>query len=188
MKLLTLIALILFSTSLVASPLLKKEFTDTFVSHYVNNKCGQNIMNLVRRASGKGVDMSKAKIIKLTGGGYIMQALFARNEGTRLPSPIGDIVFSPGVSPMYFHVVLEKDGLIYDFDYGNQPTVVPVKKYLEKMWLEIPANTGGTIVDKLPYRLKSYEVNLLSAQQYLDDVRFPEDRILSLNDFYHSLR
>jgi len=42
-------------------------------------------------------------------------------------------------SNWYHHIVLlDEDGMVYDFDFTIKPTIVPIDEYIERMFLEEP--------------------------------------------------
>lgn len=121
--------LFLFSATAWAQRTLKEEFHDTYVSGYVAGKCGQNILNLIGRGLDQDLDLKNAKIIEIVNKGFSMfgmvNAEYAR--GNRRDG-------NPDELNWFHHVILEKDGMIYDYDFGTSPSVLPVKAYFEKMF------------------------------------------------------
>lgn len=180
-------ALLLFAHSSFASPELAEEFKSSWVSGYKAGKCGQNVMDLVTRAQAKGIDMSKAKIVNITNDGYIMSVMHRRNSGQLFPEPVNGYRFAPGIHNFYFHVVLENNGLIYDYDFGNEPQIVTADEYLRRMFIEEPVPLPKwTIFDKIKER-EEYKVFFYSAEEYLnqgDEAPAPEIRLI---EYYNSL-
>jgi len=142
----------LFSYSSFANPdyYLEKEFKSTFSTHYVEGRCGDNILGLLSRAESKGIKIENARILEITNKGFslfgLINAEFVR-QSNRAPSE----------NNWYHHVVLEQDGYIFDFDFGNAPTISTVKEYFEKMFLNDIKQKYGHYVGR-EEKLKTYEI------------------------------
>lgn len=191
MKIMTLIliALITLSTSLAQAAGLDQIFASTFYSGYRSGYCGDNVMNLIKRANQDGVDVSRAKIVTIVNKGFtvfgMVNAEYVRNTGKLLAKPTAEgLKFAPGESNWYHHVILELDGEIYDFDFGNVPLVADAQAYFDKMFLEEKTVAqGGKFYAGAEKKLADYEITLLSAQDYLKAVRNPNPVKMTLKDF-----
>lgn len=146
------------------NPELLRQFKNDFKKHYVENQCGSNILGFLRRAESKGVKVQNAHILEITNKGFslfgLINAEFARESGRLNPDSDNDGFRNlPGETNWYHHVVLEMDGEIYDFDFGNNPVVVPVKAYFEKMFLnDKKTSEGGERYIGRDEKLKTYEI------------------------------
>lgn len=170
----------------VASEILKSEFESTFYTHYVEGKCGRNTAALIERALAKGADMTGARVIVVTNDGYHFSTTHRRNAGDKLETPLPGIRFSPGIKNFFFHVLLEKDGLIYDFDFGNEPAVVSLEEYIRRMFWEEPERTQYTGLEPLTAR-RQYNIAFVPYEHYLRELSatgFPQ---LKLGELYESL-
>ncbi|RYZ69191.1 MAG: hypothetical protein EOP05_15220, partial [Proteobacteria bacterium] len=141
MKLIALSFVIVAQGALAHAAFLDQVFASSFISGYRPNHCGANIIALVDRADQAGVDLSRAKVLELRNKGNsvfgMLNAEYARNQGRLLPQPTADgLKFEPGETNWDFHVVLELDGEIFDFDFGNRPLVAKVQDYFDKMFIE----------------------------------------------------
>lgn len=180
--------LLLFTHTAFASPQLAEEFKSTWVSGYKAGQCGQNIMDLLNRAQAKGIDVSNARIVSFNNDGYLLSVMHRRGAGVPLEKPIGDIRSAPGIRNFYFHAVLEKDGLIYDYDFGNEPQIVPIQDYIRRMFWEEPFPKQKYIIyDPLKER-EDYLIEFISAKDYLNGVEKPASETQDLSDFYDSFR
>jgi len=139
-------------------------FIESFNSGYTPRKCGPNITSFVGRLKEKNEDISKAKILIISNKGYslflLINAEFGRNEGIR---PDGR-AYTPGQQNWYHHVILENEGKIYDFDFGNSPEILSVEDYFEKMFLnESENNSHPSHKVGREVKLKDYEIKEFSA-------------------------
>ena len=164
-------------------------FASTFYSGYRDGYCGDNILNLVKRSNEAGADVSRAKILTITNKGTtvfgMVNAEYVRNKGRILtqPTPEG-LKWAPGEANWYHHVVLELDGEIYDFDFGNKPVVAGVQAYFDKMFIdERPKDQGGKFFADPGDKLADYEIETLSAQDYLKRVEKPTRLKMKLKDY-----
>lgn len=142
-----------------ANPALRQEFRQTYTSHYVATKCGDNILGLIGRAENKGIDMSDANILIIENKGFsvfgMVNAEYAR--GIRRDG-------KPSETNWFHHIILEKDGLIYDFDFSNNPEILSVKDYFEKMFLqEKTKEQGGEHYVGRDEKLKTYKITVKPA-------------------------
>jgi hypothetical protein len=142
----------IFSLNTFANPdyYLEKEFKSIFSAQYTEGRCGDNILGLLSRAETKGIKIESARILEITNKGFslfgLINAEFAR-QSNRAPSE----------KNWYHHVVLEQDGYIFDFDFGNMPTIGTVKEYFEKMFLNDVKKEHGHYVGR-EEKLKTYEI------------------------------
>ncbi len=170
-----------------ASPAVVSEFTRTFQSGYREGKCGINIEQLLIRLRDQGVDLGRARVGVITNEGYRFSVIHRRNSGDELlPVPSGDIRFVPGVFNFSHHVVLQYDGNIFDYDFGNEPTVLPLKAYIKKMFWDEPAVADSSVLEKLSERM-DYEISFLPAEEYLKTLSAGDAAKLDLSDFYDAL-
>jgi hypothetical protein len=162
---------------------LTQEFKQTYSSHYVASKCGDNILGLIGRADRKGINMSDAQIIEIENKGLsvfgMVNAEYVR--GIRTDG-------KPSETNWFHHVILEKDGLIYDFDFSNIPEVLSVKEYFEKMFLKEKTRAqGGDQYVGREEKLKNYRITIKPAletyQARQNRQLSPEGETLSLGQY-----
>lgn len=174
---------LLFHSLAFADPELIKMFKDSYTSNYVEGRCGDNITGLATRANEKRLNLNQANVLIIENkGGSLMGMVnveFARNRGRN---------GSPGYMNWFHHVVLEKDGLIYDYDFGSSPQVVKVNQYFDKMFLSDKKGVGSSIDYVNPEeKLKDYEVEILPAIDMLnarrDRVKSPDGKKMRLREY-----
>ncbi len=184
------VVLLLLPSLAAADPILKREFESTYYTHYKEGKCGENTRELAKRALAKGARISSARVYHITNGGYILSTVFRRDSGQRLPSPlitpVGEIRSEPGIKNFYFHVVLEHEGDVYDFDFGNVPEVVSAKDYIRRMFWEEPAITAYTGLEALKWREK-YVVEFIPLESFLEGKALPFEEKTTLKEFFDHL-
>lgn len=178
--------LVLFQLTLsvaFADAELIKMFKDSYTTHYVSGRCGDNITGLVTRADTNRINLNQANILIIENKGFSVMGMvnveYAR--GVRRDG-------KPGPMNWFHHVVLEKDGLIYDYDYGSTPQVVSVKSYFDKMFLSDKKGEGSSIDYVNPdEKLKDYEVEILHSMDMLNArrnrVRTPEGKKMRLRQY-----
>lgn len=165
--------LILFLISLqsIAADLkgISKIFKDTYwTSHYEERFCGKNIEKLVRKAIEARLDLSGAQIIQITdSSGWMfgmVNALQAREGGRLIVPAQTSPERSPGEKNWYFHVVLLVEGKVLDYDFLSQPTINPLKDYLNAMF--IPAQKQSDKDYKMS-KMKGYKIKTYPAEDYI---------------------
>jgi hypothetical protein len=173
-----------------ASPAILKKLTGLFEANfakgYTPGRCGQNIQLFARTAKNSGLDISSGYIVEIVNRGSslfgMVNAELARESGrasgeTRLP----------GESNWEYHAILMYDGRIFDFDFTNEPSVLPASDYFERMFLdENPRPTGGFYIGRQT-KLDEYELTLVTVADFyrkLEDRQHrPQEQNLSLRKF-----
>lgn len=158
---------------------LVEEFKNTFKTHYTEGRCGDNILALLSRAEAKGIKIENARILEITNQGFslfgLINAEFARQ-----------INREPTENNWYHHVILEQDGYILDFDFGNKPVVLTVPEYFEKMFLDDKKVKYGHYIGR-EEKLKTYEILERPAFETIQARRnkkpVPELRKIRLRDY-----
>ena len=137
---------------------LKQLFTTQFVSGYQPKECGRNIMAFVELAAQKQIPMESASILHITNRGQTeLDAVWGlQARGGR------------GAERWIFHVVLESDGLIFDFDYGNSPNPVPTGEYFRTMFLDAKHLPRNSFVRD---PMSDYLVQRVPVSAYLNHLR-----------------
>lgn len=139
---------------------LEAEFREAFFRDYEARKCGQNIRRFLTRVEDKGM-LDGAKVLGIENKGFsyfgLVRAMHTRDTNNRGEMRVTD-------HNWYHHVVLEKDGRIFDFDFGITPTVANSEEYFETMFFEC---------DKVPRerKLDDYQVQVIDAREYLEGDR-----------------
>jgi hypothetical protein len=180
---------LVFQSAFASAASLDEVFSSSYYTHYEAGRCGGNIMALVTRANEARIDVSRAKILQIRNEGFsvfgMLNAEHARDKGRVLAqtTPQG-LRFAPGETNWDFHVVLELDGEIYDFDFGNSPSIAAVDDYFETMFLnDRTKEQGGKFPVEPNAKLKDYRVTVLSAQDYLRGVKNPKETKLTLAEY-----
>lgn len=94
-------------------------FEEIFEVEYKCSYCADNILTLVKAAKHAKLNLGGARVIVIVGDAqFTLLPRAARVAG----------------SEWIYHVVLEVDGRIFDFDYRNVPTSIPVQEYFETMF------------------------------------------------------
>ncbi len=175
---------LLSSSGSLASPPLVRLFSERFHSGYRAGRCADNIEGLLHAARSRGIRLSDAWIIRIENQGFsafgLVNAEHARQAGGRIwesSSP----EFHPGEANWYFHVILLADGLVFDFDYFNAPTVHPVARYFETMFLnESMTPEPGRMNVGRKAKLRDYRLTIEPAR--LSD-ETTEPQVLTLEKF-----
>jgi hypothetical protein len=169
-------------------------FNRTFTTNYVSGRCGENILRLVTDADRAGINFYNAKIIQLENKGFsvfgMLNVEMARESGRLNPAYPASSTFRnlPGERNWYHHVVLEMDGLIFDYDFGNAPKIIPVADYFEQMFLKEKTKAeGGEFYVGREEKLKTYKINIIDAQATLrareQRQRSPEGEVMTLGEY-----
>ncbi len=135
-------------------------FEQRFQTAYAPGRCADNILRLIVAARAAGISLKDSRVLLMEnlGGslfGY-MNVELARDE------------YEPRERQWSYHVVLEHDGMIFDFDYTNQPRVESIATYFERMFLdEDPKPRNGFFVGR-EIKLNEYGFKIYPALTYLE--------------------
>ena len=140
-------------------------FKERFFDNYEANQCGKNIMSFLDAARVENVDASRAQILEITNPGNSVFGMV--NAERARGGPRG-----PQEKNWYHHVILELDCHIFDFDFENEPTVVPLSEYFERMFFkERTGSQSFTFFVGRERKLKEYQVEAIRAPVYYKSSR-----------------
>ncbi len=122
---------------------------------YEERQCGSNIRRLLGRLPES--ELAGAKVLGITNKGFtyfgLVRALHTRDTDREGNPRTTD-------KNWHHHVVLEKDGRIFDFDYGTEALTPTVKEYCDTMFF------SDTKV-KAEKKKTDYELQVIDAREYL---------------------
>lgn len=147
-----------FVPSAAAEPpsVVERTFRESFFEDYQARYCGQNIKHFLTKLPE--AELEGAKVLGIENKGFswfgMVRAMQARDTKGNGEPYVTD-------RNWYHHVVLEKDGKIFDFDYGIVPSTPGVQEYFDKMFFEKDDKVRPA--DKL----KDYELQVIDAREYV---------------------
>jgi len=146
-------------------------FREVFFRGYQERMCGQNIRHFITRFPDPK-QLQGAKVLGIENKGFSYFGM-VRAMNTRDTTFSGELRVTD--KNWHHHVVLEKDGRIFDFDYGIEPQTPTVEEYFDKMFLRC---------DKVrPHeKLKDYQVQVIDAEEYATATKDTSTR-LSFRDY-----
>lgn len=165
----------------------KEIFNDFYYDGYRERFCYQNIVSFIRLLHHKKVDLKKSRLIKITNDGVssfgMVQAEFAR--------PVY-LEKKPKEKNWYFHVILERDGFIYDFDFSNQPEILRTEEYFEQMFLnESDKGLETRMFVKKDKKLNQYLLKITPALEFIksnnSEIEETTSQEMLLKDFLKKL-
>lgn len=146
-----------------ASPQDVERMKQLFATHfaapaiYQPGDCGNNIMSFINLAARSGIDLRDATIIRFKNEGddnFGMVLAYPARNG-RGPG-------APGQRFWDFHVVMDYDGWVFDFDFTNGPLVLKRGQYVPMMFMPPTDDSGASENMVFP----RYLVEALSAGDY----------------------
>lgn len=99
-------------------PALKKLFTENYNSLYRERFCGENIVNFIKLAQERGIDIEGSYALKIVGAGFFETSGFYTRTNPNERAMLG-----------YFHFVFVADNHVIDFDLG-EPLVPSLEDYI----------------------------------------------------------
>ena len=192
-----IVTLLLITSNLLASVQdLTKIFETNFDKHYSYGRCGDNIMRLLAAARKEGIALYSAQIVEIENGGFsvfgMVNAEWVRESGKLNPlREDGGRRNLPGERNWYHHVVLEMDGYIFDYDFGNEPMILTKQEYFSKMFLDEVREGYGTFYVGAEEKKKTYKITLRNAIETLNAreqrTKLPEAPSIWLKDWLNTL-
>jgi hypothetical protein len=173
---------------------LEANFKTSYFSAYEEGRCGDNILGFL--TANRGLGLTDAKVLMIENKGYSVFGMLnverAREAGGMIrPQPARAPFRKEGEKNWYHHVVLLFEGRIYDFDFTNEPVVLPVAQYFEEMFLdeEPQPGYGGFYVGR-DDKLNEYQIEVINGADALDRGRNgnPVTRKFKLGEFLQTVR
>lgn len=140
-------------------------FEKDFYQHYESGKCGQNIMNFIRRHADVVKDWSDAYIIQVKNQGFSLFGLINVEQARQKGRYISENNWEAGNANFHHHVFLDYKGQIVDFDFTNSPSILSKAEYLESMFLN---DVTKPIIGR-SVKLKDYVVEITTVNDFLDN-------------------
>ncbi|MEZ4816193.1 MAG: hypothetical protein R3A80_13485 [Bdellovibrionota bacterium] len=114
------------ASSASCSKKLKKAFTSSFLAHqqggcYQANRCQMNVYYFVKK-NNYSKDSRRYKVLLLT-----------PTKEANIPH-VQSLTRNAYGIPWQYHFILQFDGHIYDFDFGDIPTPISASKYFEAFY------------------------------------------------------
>lgn len=122
---------------------LEKLFKEYFWSDliYQQNECGMNIQRFFKLAHSKKINLDHVYLVRVEDySGSSIEGVTTRQtrEGGCIirPVPTKPPRYEVGLRHFFHHIFMVADNRVYDFDYLNTPTVIPLPEYMLKMFIE----------------------------------------------------
>ncbi len=191
MKHLFLILSFLISSSVTAADLgaLTSLFRKEFNPGYTEGKCGENVQGFVKKAQQLGINIQGVLLLEIEQGGNLY-VYHARSNYSAPGSRVFFHHYAIVVSQNNMH--LDAQDVVFDFDFGNQPRIVPLREYFEAMLMS-PKLHGKPELVKQDFEMGLTKFNVINAQALINSTT-PSQRKsallfkeLKMKDLYPSL-
>lgn len=165
------------STGSNPSPEMISQFEKSFARHYEARQCYDNTRRFLKEATQQSEHTWYLLSVEnkgFTTFGMINAELARNGRG------------SPGESNWYHHVfALDENGFVYDLDFTNHPKVLPLKTYLEEMFLneaECKTPKAGEICAGRERKMSDYVFSLQRAEFPLRGADDPKKKSMSMKE------
>lgn len=193
LRLITLVLILVPQLGLASVEKLTTLFKENFNVLYEQNYCGKNIQAFVELAYARGIDLAPGHVVLITNkgqteidpivgfqareaGGFIPEAekeyVQWTHYGVRYKKPVPPDVRLrfPGVTKWSsHHAIFEYQDVIFDFDFTNEPRVVPTKSYVRAMFFPRSEND---------YLRNRSLLGFFSGENYRDFIRLVKENYL----------
>ncbi|MBL7714218.1 MAG: hypothetical protein JNL01_02045 [Bdellovibrionales bacterium] len=126
---------------------------------YTDGRCGPNVTRFIDILKNKRINIRGLQIVEIKDRGLSSlegaHPYLARGRGSlQRNGPCAERgTRAPGEAEWFHHVILTADGMVFDFDYTNNPTVVTLNEYFITMFL--PPEARGD-VERISRSLGNY--------------------------------
>lgn len=145
--------------SLRCKTLFEIRFEEEFKNRktYCAGYCDENIYTFLAKLQTEGINISQAQVLIVLYDSTLTDLANSYTKRSLKPQKAR----SPEAAPLgwTYHVILQVEGRIYDFDYGRQAMAPSLKDYFNSMWV-------GT----MPFSfnpLERIKMRAIPAQEYL---------------------
>lgn len=166
MKHVLLVFCLLISFSVTAADLvaLRSLFQKEFNFGYTEGKCGENVEKFVKKAQQKGINIQGVLLLEIEQGGDLY-VYHARSNHSAPGSRVFFHHFAIVVSQN--NMKLDSKDVVIDFDFGNHPRIVPLRKYFETMLMSTKLHGKPELV-KTDFEMGLTKFNVVNAQVYIN--------------------
>lgn len=163
----------------VGCPVVWAAFEQSNQQKYQEGYCYDNVFDLIDRLKKgpAGYDPAKAQVLYLYRSNHEQIPFY----DSRNPDDPTD---AQKQKLWTFHVAFKYDGVIYDFDHGQEPVPVPEGKYYEKAILRPQGRDDETRERNRNKLLNTVRVRSIPADEYLRDFNQRVDGIRRGSSFY----
>lgn len=143
-------------------------FRRSYYDSYREGQCGLNVLNFFERLETEGEDISALSIVYLENKGT---SVFGMVNAEKARTKLNEQWATEEKNWYHHQFAIDKNGIVYDFDYSNNPTPTPFKEYVESMFLNEdecinpkPAEFCGGRKEKL----NNYHLKLVLASEVIE--------------------
>ncbi|MBL7665199.1 MAG: hypothetical protein JNM93_08700 [Bacteriovoracaceae bacterium] len=146
--------------------------------------CGNNSQLFIKWLDESKIDLSNTQLWQITNKGFDYFGLvkyYQNRWGGSVPSPLDPTYITNGSGGWHYHAFVVHNGMVYDYSYKKEPTVVPLKDYLTDMFT-LRHDVGDMFWENKAESIamtKKYEVVGLNAY----DILKASKEKLKLSDF-----
>jgi len=133
MKKLFYVILFLYGTSVFAQSDIKKLFKDFYYSTEIDSRfCGKNVTRFLKYIKNEGIDLKRLQIVHISAP----NSTWGFGKLIALSSRWGKQIDNHFHANYQFHyIALTDQGIVLDFSFNNEPTPLPLKRYLNEMFV-----------------------------------------------------
>jgi len=162
MKSLKLIAVFFLVMTSLSHASTAEIFRKSYYDSYREGQCGLNVLNFFERLETEGEDISGLSMVYVENKGT---SVFGMVNAEKARTKLNGQLATEEKNWYHHQFAIDNKGIVYDFDYSNNPTPTPFKEYIESMFLNEnecsnpkPAEFCGGRKEKLnDYQLKFFD-------------------------------
>ena len=143
-------------------------FGKSYYDSYREGKCGLNVLNFFERLESEGEDIAGLSLVYLENKG---PSVFGMVNAEKARSQVNEKLFTEEKNWYQHQFAIDKNGMVYDFDYSNSPSPKPFKDYVEDMFLNENECTNPKPAEFCAGRkekLNDYHLNLIEAAEVIE--------------------
>ena len=144
-------------------------FGKNYYDSYREGKCGLNVLNFFETLESKEEDVSGLSLVYLENKGL---SVFGMVNAEKARTQSNGQITTQEMNWYQHQFAIDKNGIVYDFDYMNSPRPVPFKDYIEDMFLnedECNNHKPGEFCAGRDNKLNDYHIKLYEAKDILNE-------------------
>lgn len=145
-------------------------FEKLYLDSYIPGKCGINILTFFKRLESEGLEIQGLSLVYLENKGF---SVFGMVNAEKARAQINGTLKSEEKN-WYHHIfAIDRNGMVYDFDYTESPKPTPFRKYIEDMYLnenECLNPKAAEFCAGRKDKLADYQLKLFDAKDALEGV------------------
>lgn len=148
-------------------------FEKNYFDSYRPGKCGLNVLNFFERLQSVGEDIRGLSLVYLENQGH---TVFGMVNAEKARASLHGKLTTEEKNWYHHQFAIDRNGMVYDFDYSSSPKPTPLRKYVDDMYLnedECLSPKTAEFCAGRKNKLADYQLKLYEAKDVLEQTERP---------------